>query len=435
MLFFNSKLCLLFCLLIFLTNGCENSTIVADKSTLQKIAEQKKEEEVKRLEAERREKERLEAERQEAERLAKAKKKQQEPTENTDKISEPIRAMRIPDLNLNVEARFIPGDKIKIELSEEDEMVREFTISNKGVISYPYVEKIEVVDRTVSELEDELVRKLKKYYKRPVINISVLNWAERRVYLYGVDEGKNSVLLTPTKGMTASQLLISAGVSPKRADFNRISLTRRVNGKQKIIAIPLQELLEKYDIRKDVVLQPNDLILVKEAPKIHVQGNVRSPGSFPLQKNQKMNLLYALSLAEGTTEDADVDNIKIIRQEENGHKVIVVSSSTQSEMISLEPDDIIVVPSQNENIVTVYGEVEKPGTVRIVGRSVRLSTVIANAGGLTQYASHSIRVFRYFENGKTKKFSIDFDAITSGDSTQDIEMESGDVVYCDYGLW
>ena len=342
----------------------------------------------------------------------------------------------IPELNLDVEARFIAGDKIKIELADEVDMTREFTISNSGIISYPYAKKVKVLGQTVSEIEETLINKLGKYFVDPVINISVLNWAERRVYLYGVN-GQNSVLLTPTKGMTASQLLISAGVSPKEADLNRISLTRRENGVQKVLTVPLQELLESYDLKKDIVLQPNDLIIVKEAPKIHVQGNVKSPGSFPLQKGQKFTLWYALSLAEGPNDEADLENIKILREAEAGYEVIVVSASDikQREMILLAPDDIIVVPSQNENVVTVYGQVKKPGTVQMGGRSVRLSTVIANAGGLTQYASRSIRVFRYFADGKTQKFSIDFDAITDGDSKQDIEMQTGDVVYCDYGLW
>lgn len=352
-------------------------------------------------------------------------------------ISQEIKALRIPELNLDVEARFIPGDKIKIELAGEEEMTREFVISNSGVISYPYAKKVPVAGKTVSEVEEILVEKLKKYFVEPVVSISAESWAERRVYLHGVNNGKNSVVLDPTRGMTASQFLISAGVSPKEADFNRISLTRRIDDKQKVIPIPLQELLENYDVKKDIILQPNDMIIVKEAPKIYVQGNVKSPGSFPLQKNEKMNLWYALSLAEGPTQDADLANIKLLRENEEGLEVTVVSASNirQSELILLEPDDIVVVPSQNENVVTIYGQVKQPGTVKLIGRSVRLSTVIANAGGLTQYASRSIRVFRYSTTGKTQKFSIDFDAITSGDSTQDIEMRSGDVVYCDYGLW
>lgn len=356
---------------------------------------------------------------------------------NDTTISQEIKALRIPELNLDVEARFIPGDKIKIELAGEEEMTREFAISNSGVISYPYAKKVEVAGKTVSEVEEILVEKLKKYFVEPVVSISVESWAERRVYLHGIDNGKNSVVLDPTRGMTASQFLISAGVSPKEADFNRISLTRRIDDKQKVIPIPLQDLLENYDVKKDIILQPNDIIIVKEAPKIYVQGNVKSPGSFPLQKNEKMNLWYALSLAEGPTQDADLANIKLLREGAEGLEVTVVSASDirQSELILLEPDDIIVVPSQNENVVTIYGQVKQPGTVKLIGRSMRLSTVIANAGGLTQYASRSIRVFRYSTTGKTQKFSIDFDAITSGDSTQDIEMRSGDVVYCDYGLW
>ena len=357
--------------------------------------------------------------------------------QNSTTISQEIKALRIPELNLDVEARFIPGDKIKIELAGEEEMTREFAISNSGVISYPYAKKVQVAGKTVSEVEEILVEKLQKYFVEPVVSISVESWAERRVYLHGVNNGKNSVVLDPTRGMTASQFLISAGVSPKEADFNRISLTRRIDDKQKVIPIPLQDLLENYDVKKDIILQPNDIIIVKEAPKIYVQGNVKSPGSFPLQKNEKMNLWYALSLAEGPTQDADLANIKLLREGEEGLEVTVVSASDirQSELILLEADDIVVVPSQNENVVTIYGQVKQPGTVKLIGRSVRLSTVIANAGGLTQYASRSIRVFRYSTTGKTQKFSIDFDAITSGDSTQDIEMRSGDVVYCDYGLW
>lgn len=352
-------------------------------------------------------------------------------------VSEAIEApAKIPDLNLVVKARLIPGDRISVEVAGEDEMTRKFTLSKSGKLHYPYVKNTIATNKTVEELQEELTDKLTKFFVDPVVNVSVDEWAERRVFLYGVENGPNSTLLLPTKGITASQLLISAGISSKKADLSRIFLTRYVNNEKKVYPIPLEELLENYDLKRDIVLLPNDLIIVKEAPKIHIQGNVKSPGSFPIQQNQKLSLWHILSLAEGPTEDADLNNIKILRELKSGDiKVVFATNIEKSELIPLEPDDVIVIPSQNENIVTVYGQVKKPGTIKLQGKDTRLSNVIANAGGLTQYASRYIRVFRHSKNEKTQKFSIDFNAITSGNSKQDMKMQSGDIVFCDYGFW
>ena len=69
------------------------------------------------------------------------------------------------------------GDSIKILVFEEPDMSFEFTIDNSGVFSYPYLDEIEVTNKTTTELETELVTGLKgRVLINPNISVSVIEY-------------------------------------------------------------------------------------------------------------------------------------------------------------------------------------------------------------------------------------------------------------------
>lgn len=125
--------------------------------------------------------------------------------------------------------------------------------------------------------------------------------------------------------------------------------------------------------------------------------------------------------------EADLEHIKILRQNNTKMDVRIVGVSVHGAM-PLEANDIVLVPSAIESVVTIYGEVKKPGTIP-VSKNTRLSTVLALAGGLTEYASNWIEILRYTPDGKTEKFSVHFKKILAGEKDQDIELKPGDVIH------
>ncbi len=335
------------------------------------------------------------------------------------------------------EPRLTGGDVIRIDVAGEPDLSREFAIPNEGVIYFPLIKRIAVQKRTLKELSQEITEKLSSYLVDPIVNVSAIRWAERKVYVYGSQKGSETVSLPINEIMTASRLLITIGI-PEDVDLSEVDLSRKTpEGKKVIIKIPLQDILEDYNSDKDVVLQPGDFISLKKSAKVYVQGSVKAPGAYSINQNKKMSLWALISLAKGPSEEADMTQIKIIREAGEGQrKVLLASATPAAKPFYLEANDIIIIPSQRENLVTIYGEVNRPGTLKLnSGKTSRLSTVIARAGGLTEFSSYTIRVFRYLKDGSTKKLSVDFSSITSGDAKNDIVIQPGDVIYIDSSIF
>lgn len=94
--------------------------------------------------------------------------------------------------------------------------------------------------------------------------------------------------------------------------------------------------------------------------------------------------------------------------------------------LRLRPNDIVYIPGDQEEYVSVLGEVGHPGAVRL-RRGITLTEVLALAGGLTEKAStKSIRVITP-DTGMTREVSMR-DLLEPARGF-DITLHRGDVIY------
>jgi polysaccharide export outer membrane protein len=82
--------------------------------------------------------------------------------------------------------------------------------------------------------------------------------------------------------------------------------------------------------------------------KIYVIGKVNRPGEYVI--NQAVDVMQALSLAQGATRFAALDDIKILRRTEDGQQAIefdytaVETGESLEQNIVLQSGDVVVVP-------------------------------------------------------------------------------------------
>lgn len=158
----------------------------------------------------------------------------------------------------------------------------------------------------------------------------------------------------------------------------------------------------------DIVLQKNDILFIpsiydlEAKGTLEIVGEVFSPGVFPYAANTKLEDL--IIMAGGLTEAASTVRVDVTRRinDTKSMKKTKDISKTYSFSVKdgfvvegepgfiLEPYDQVFVrrsPGYSQKInVTINGEVEFEGNYALNVRNERLSDVIKQAGGLTEFA-------------------------------------------------
>ncbi|NOY59709.1 MAG: hypothetical protein GXO75_12395, partial [Calditrichaeota bacterium] len=164
------------------------------------------------------------------------------------------------------------------------------------------------------------------------------------------------------------QIILEAGGPLPAANLDDVAIVRG-SGKNagRIIHVNLAEALEKGDISKLPPIYPLDTIHIgstnvkspgmtvpsplEQRELVYVFGQVATPGSFNVQKN--MDLLDALVLAGGPTENADLKKVKLIFR---GHRQAELAIVNMDKYLNgavpvpliLHPGDAIYVPQKRK---------------------------------------------------------------------------------------
>lgn len=95
----------------------------------------------------------------------------------------------------------------------------------------------------------------------------------------------------------------------------------------------------------------------------------------------------------------------------------------------LKPQVSVEVTKLRSRQVSVLGEVARPGRYPLDGARVRLTDVLALAGGITQQGADTVTVVAA-RGDATNRIEVDVPAMyRAGDFSRDIELHSGDSIY------
>lgn len=163
------------------------------------------------------------------------------------------------------------------------------------------------------------------------------------------DVQNKSGIYSLRRGQTVLDVITATGGVTPQADLKRARIERTENGSVKSMPLDLDRLLVMNDRTVDIALQTGDsLILPALADKVHVFGEIRSPGSFPFSPNRR--LMDYLGDAGGPTAMAKLTDVSIVRGDASAPKVSKVNAKNSMRHGSidgnpiLEPGDIVYVP-------------------------------------------------------------------------------------------
>ena len=99
-----------------------------------------------------------------------------------------------------------------------------------------------------------------------------------------------------------------------------------------------------------VIVQPGDTVQVKRAGIVYVLGAVNRPGGYVMQENGTLNVLQAISLANGTSVSASTGTIHLLRRNADGTEVDMalplkkISHGKRTD-VQLHATDVLYVPT------------------------------------------------------------------------------------------
>lgn len=162
--------------------------------------------------------------------------------------------------------RLRPEDVIELSIfaGGEVQVDTTLTVSPEGTIACPFLGDIKADDLTIGELMEKIREPLSKdYFVNPQVIISIKEYRGPEWSIYVLGHVKKPGVYDYREGLTALDACVLAGGFAEFAAPNRTTITRREDGKNKVIKINLNKV--RQGKLEDIPLRPGDRIDVPES--------------------------------------------------------------------------------------------------------------------------------------------------------------------------
>jgi len=254
------------------------------------------------------------------------------------------------------ELRIAPGDLLSVNVYDTPELSSLYRVDIAGDLTLPLCGKVNVRGLTISEAASriEAVLKDRQIMAQPYVNLDVQQYAGQYVTITGeVTTPGRVALIAPT---TLGEILAEAGGLTPMAGAH-IKLRRGADDAQPEVDIPYSR---NHGTREaaSILVRPGDSIIVPRAGIVYVLGAVGKPGGYVMQEDGKLDVLQAVSLANGTTIAASAGTIYLLRRNPDGTEVDIAlplkkMQQGQRADVELHATDVLFVPtSKIKSILT-----------------------------------------------------------------------------------
>jgi polysaccharide export outer membrane protein len=125
-------------------------------------------------------------------------------------------------------------------------------------------------------------------------------------------------------------------------------------GSIEVSGLTLKQIQERIQKRSLEFLKEPNVKVKLLSFKININGEVKNPGVY-YSYNEKLNILEAISMANGFTDNAEIEKTIVIRETPNGNSSYLVDLTSKdllsSKVYYLQPNDLIYIkPGKNKHV-------------------------------------------------------------------------------------
>lgn len=165
------------------------------------------------------------------------------------------------------------GDKLSFLIAEDRELAKNrdlepkaLVVTDSGEVDVPYLGRVNALGKTCKQLAEEIKALLEKdYYYKATVTLG-LDQASRtlgRVYVWGQVRTQGAVEIPAGEKFTVGKAILRAGGFGDFANKKKVKLVRTAaNGQKENVELNMVNILEEGKTEQDVVIQPDDFIIV-----------------------------------------------------------------------------------------------------------------------------------------------------------------------------
>lgn len=240
-------------------------------------------------------------------------------------------------------------DLLEIEAYNVEELKKTVRVNSEGNIALPLVGILNVKGLTTNEAEALIAKRLEKYVEETVVTVFVREFKSSRISVVGAVRNPQIFFLTGQRSLV-DLLMMAGGLAPEAGQscFIIRPLAGATSGaRAQTIVIDLEDLLANGNFSLNIPVFSGDVINIPRGGVFFVDGAVKSPGAFTMKG--RTTLVQALSMSQGVSDDASLDDVRIFRENAKNERDIIIADyaairNGEKPDIPIQDNDVIIVP-------------------------------------------------------------------------------------------
>lgn len=227
------------------------------------------------------------------------------------------------------------GDSIRISVFQNPDLTLETRVSESGTITFPLIGMVTLGGLTIANAEQAIAKALQDggFINQPQVNILLLKNLGNQISVLGQASHPGRFPLETFNTKLSEVLAMAGGIAAGGSDIIVVTGTR--DGKPFRKEIDVGAMFMSNNFENDMVMAGGDVIFVPKQPMFYVYGEVRQPGSFPIERN--MTVRQALVRAGGFTARASERSINVHHRGSDGKRTAVKLDDP------VQPEDVLYV--------------------------------------------------------------------------------------------